>query len=149
MGKDFLNKIKAGLDKVEEKKQDESVENNTAAAPVEPENSVKTSLKSEGEKQKPNSKKQPAKQATTNEANVGLDNLYQLLQEEKEEFNIGKEVVYLDEELFSILLLLKRKAKIKPSLLTSYLLKKFFTENKELANFIEENKEIINFHKRR
>lgn len=71
----------------------------------------------------------------------GIEELYELLKEEKQDFTFGRRIVYVDDEIGEVLDFLRKKAKINSNALTSYLLKQFFLENRQLLQELKDRKE--------
>ena len=61
----------------------------------------------------------------------GFDQLYKLLDTAKRDMDFARSAVYIDDESAEVLELLRKKAKIKSSLLVSCLLHEFFTQHKD------------------
>ena len=148
MSKELLNKLKAGVAIGAAPEVVKPVENTDPEKPVAP---VQDS-KSDQElpvpaKKEAIPKKRVVRQESAAPDLTGLEELYEILKEEKQDFTFNKRLVYIDDDLADILDLLKKEAKINSNLLTSHLLKNFCLKNIELIKALKEKKKSNKFLK--
>jgi len=148
MSKELLNKLKAGVAVSTAPELVKPVENAEPEKPVAPVQSSKSDQELPvAAKKEPAPKKGAAKQKSATSGLTGLEELYEILKEEKQDFTFNKRLVYIDDDLADILDLLKKEAKINSNLLTSHLLKNFCLENIELIKALKEKKKSNKFLK--
>jgi len=141
MSKDLLNKIRGAIDNNEAPEPVKPNENKEATAPIAPVENPKAAKESRTPASpKPAPKKQVAEQPAPGSSLTSFEELQNILKAEKEGFNFNRRLVYVDDNIGEALDLLRKEAKINSNVLTSYLLKQFLLQNKELIKALREKK---------
>lgn len=140
MSKEFLNKVRAAIDSDKSPESEKSTDNIQKEGLIEnikpaPEKSEKVASP------KVKSKEKDAEPRLQNQSLMGFEDLQNILKEEKKGFSFNRRLVYIDDNIGEALDLLRKKAKINSNVLTSYLLKQFLLQNKELIKNLKGKKE--------
>jgi len=137
MSKDLLNKIRNRIDNPEGSEKEKAAGNSDEDNPV---NAANTSESNPAAKNKAAASKEVNQISKAAASRDGFDKIRNTLKAEKENFVFNRRLVYVDDNIGEALDLLRREAKINSNLLTSYLLKQFLLENKDLIKALKKNK---------
>lgn len=138
---DTPNETVSNVPQESDNKEVDTSNNDTKSVPAEqPQDLNKPdAVKPSSDKQKPSSRKKVGEQVSQL-SGLNLEELKEILKEERKNFNISSSIVYVDSDIAEVLERFKKKAKINASTLVSWVLKNYLMENKHLLEELKEQK---------